>query len=153
MLYRFRSGGLRTPTVVLLLMALGAATSACEHHVRVPASDYARIEQKVTDEWEIETQDAVYRVNWFTVTDSTLVILDAQWMRLDAKQDRYPGNPVKSIDNPEVPIVLPLKDVKSVENVEFSWGRTTLGVIVVPAVIGTAAFLILYAGAGAGGSN
>ena len=130
----------------LVVAALLAVTSACEHQARVPDSDYEGVEQKGTDEWAIETNDAIYRVNWFTTTDSTIVIMDAQWKELKSSYSRYPASPVTRVANPEVPIVLLRKDVVSVSRTEFSKGRTALafgGTAVV--VAGLVLFIMMLA--------
>jgi hypothetical protein len=142
LLHGLRSGKLRIPTIAILAVLHIAATSACERHARVPASDYGDVEQDVQDEWEIETNDAVYRVNWFTTTDSTIVILDAQWKQFKSSYARYPVNSVTRVANPEVPIVLLRKDVVSVSRVEFSEGRTALAVGGTAIVIAAAAVFV-----------
>ncbi len=140
---RKRNRRFRALTALVVVAALVAVTSACERQARVPDSDYEGGEQKGADEWVIETQDAIYRVNWFTTTDSTIVIMDAQWKELKSSYYRYPANAVTRVANPEIPIVLLRKDVVSVSHVELSKSRTALALGGVAVVVAALVFLII----------
>ena len=130
-----RASHFRTTMFVLLLIL----TASCTNYTNIPKSDWDSTSSDAAKQWEIKTSTTIYRVHRFVVTDSTIVLEDAT--RLD--KNNYPANSFESIDNSELPIVLPLDDVVSIHGLERSSGQTfVLGTIVGGVVIGVGLVLL-----------
>ena len=127
-----------------VLACLLVALVACEKQVRVPASAYSGLDEQGALKWEVTTKDKSYRSERLTVTDSSMVLLNALWVK-DRKSGSYQSSVWDRVDRSELPIVLPLNQVESVDRVEEAKGRTiaaktTVAVI----VVGGITLLILY---------
>jgi len=133
--------------ILATVIVLALLTGACDRHTRIPPSDYGEIEDHTTGDWLIEVEGATYRVRSFSVTDSTVIVEDAEWVEYPPTEQRYPAKLSKRVYRPDVPIVLPREDVMTVSRLEFSSGRTTLAALGMLLAI-PAAVLFVAAAAG-----
>ena len=117
----------------LLPLGLLIMSAACSGYEKVPPASYPPIGTASSGRFLIETADMTYRANRIEVTDSTLVIIEAEWMQ-SKESVNYPRTPAARIANPKVPIVLRLSEVIEVNRVELSQLRTAMFVVAVAAV-------------------
>ena len=109
-----------------LLGLLISLTSSCSRFVRIPQSEYGREDSKEARKWKVKTMGNVYWVSRFTLTDTTMVIEKASTIESGPR-----GRRLTEFD---LPIVLSLDEVSSLERVEFSWVRTAIATTVVVGV-------------------
>lgn len=107
---------------------LSVFATSCDKHTRVPESEWRTLRSYEGKQWEVATSEAIYRVQRFAVTDSTLVLHDVSAIeRYDTGS--YPPGFKPSSEEYDLPITIPLGEVVSVELVETSGRRTTLLVL------------------------
>ena len=112
---------------VALVTAAAFLLAGCSKAVNVPANKLAP-----STDWEglyhVKTTTDQYTTRHFSVTDSTLVIT-----KLGGSDKRY--------GRIDLPITVPLGDVRSVEKLETHAGKTTILVITGALLIGAIFFL------------
>ena len=109
----------------LLPLGLLIMAAACAGYEKIPPASYPPIGTASSGKFLIETADMTYRAKRIEVTDSTLVIIEAEWMQ-SKESVNYPRTPAARIANPKVPIVLRLSEVTEVNRVELSTLRTVM---------------------------
>ena len=117
----------------LFLLGLLWSLPACAGYEKIPPSSYPAAGTASSGKFLIETDSMTYRAKRIEVTDSTLVILEAEWMQ-SKETANYPRTPAARIANPKVPIVLQLSEVIEVNRVELSQLRTAMLVVGIAAV-------------------
>ena len=92
---------------MLLAGMLFLVDSSCAKMIPIPEADYRKTDPRRDETYRLTTkEDRVYSFNRFTVTDSALVILEMKTY----DQPSFLGAP-----RDQEPVVVPWKDVKSLE--------------------------------------
>ncbi len=109
---------------------------ACASHSRLPRSQYNTAGLNSSGNWLVETSTTRYGVQRFSATDSSLVLEGGTWMEdIRGQGPGYPAGKTKKLSRTDMPIVIPMKDVRPVEKVAFSPGKTTAVAVVGGGVI------------------
>ena len=132
----------------IVMLAPLLTNQSCTHHVEIPPhayEEYSGDASRSVSHWRVHTtDDRIYAVARFSITDSTLVI---------EKFDSGPGaaDSIRKVRT-GLPYAIPLEEVAAVEKVE-----TGSGAAIAVAALGTAAaaylLFLAYLGALLGGLN
>jgi len=109
--------------LALLLGAIVISTSSCTKYVPIPRSDWEASASDKAGVWKIKTATMVYSVQRFATTDSTVVLLEATAREIVGGAS-YPASATSAIQKSELPIVLRVESVESIERGGISKGRT-----------------------------
>ena len=131
----------------LLPLGLLIMSAACAGYEKIPPASYPPIATASSGKFLIETADMTYRADRIEVTDSTLIIIEAEWMQ-SKESANYPRTPAPEIANPKVPIVLRLADVTEVNRVEVSSLRTVMLAAGIAAAAYAIFVLVYFSGSG-----
>lgn len=137
------NGGQLRASVTMLLAMIILLTASCTEYSKVSRSDWDSASSSGPADWKVETSTTIYRVQRFTTTDSTVVITDASRAERVGGAS-YPANPTMAIKNSELPIVLRIDDVASIERGQFSRGRTVAAVLGIAATTCVAALVVFW---------
>jgi hypothetical protein len=133
----------RKASATILFVAVVLLTVSCTEYNRVARSDWDSASLNSPADWKIETTTMIYTAKEFMTTDSTLIVTAASRVELVGGTN-YPGNSTRGITNSELPIVLPLDDVVSIEQGQFSKGHTVAAVLGVTAATCIAAAVAMW---------
>lgn len=101
--------GARSAGAISMLLAgmLFLVDSSCTKMIPIPEADYRKTDPRRDETYRLTTkEDRVYSFNRFTVTDSALVILETK---------TYDQPSFLGASRDQEPVVVPWKDVKSLE--------------------------------------
>jgi len=133
----------RRPTLWLALAVgvLAIFMMSCDRHTRIPSSQWENQESRAGDQWDVTTHEAIYRVQRFAATDSTVIIEEAS-EALYYAGEAYPPGLRRTGAQLELPMTIPYGEVKSIERVEFSGVRTTLLTVGIAAGVGAVVWFL-----------
>jgi hypothetical protein len=120
---------------------------ACTKVTKIPRAEYDTAGTESSGNWYVDTSTTRYEVQRFSSTDTTLILEQVSWKQdIKGTGRDYPTGRIENVSPSEVPIVLSMKDVKSVGLVEFSKDRTTATVVLITVTALFVGFVFLLAG-------
>ena len=132
---RRRSGQLTRVLTIALGFVLMLVTS-CSTRTRIPQTEWQDLEWRTGSQWTVRTHHFTYRVQYFAVTDSTIILKEVSDIWYYERDADSSGHSTE-LSEVELPIVVPLKDVQTIERTAISEGRTFV------AIVGISAFIIV----------
>jgi len=128
--------GRRGPYLLLLAGLLFLVDTSCAKMIPIPEVDYKKTDAARKETYRLTTKEnRIYDFEKFSVTDSTLVILEVK---------SYGENPsLHDVSKIETPVVVPWGDVTSLERYDYWNLGTALGIVGCVTVAGCVLYYVL----------